>query len=81
MKSLWITIGTKTRHKIGIIYAPQGDKIKKAEQREIYNNISEQIKEGRENGEKVYVMGDFNAKIGESIVNGMQKLKEEEKSC
>ena len=52
--------------KIRIIYAPQGDKIEKAEQRDIYNNINQQIKERRENGEKVYVY----AKIGESIVNG-----------
>ena len=63
LESLWITLGSETKYKIGLIYAPKGDKLKLVEIKELYQGIEEQI-EGQEN-HRLIIMGDFNAKSGD----------------
>ena len=68
LESLWIEMGTQTKYQIGITYAPQGEKARVKEIKEIYKGIEEQVKQGQAKENKILIMGDFNAKI-ESIQN------------
>ncbi len=31
MESIWVKVGTKTKYKIGVVYLPQGEKLKSKE--------------------------------------------------
>ena len=66
-ENIWIVLGTKTKYKIGVIYAPKGDKAGIGEIRTRYKNIEREIIKGQENEQKIIVVGDFNCKIGDRI--------------
>ena len=70
LESVWAILGHKTKYRVGVIYAPQGDKINNKDLKDIYENIGEEIKEGKEQDNKIVMMGDFNAKVGGMIPNG-----------
>ena len=70
LEEIWVRIGTETKYWIGVVYAPQGDKARVKDQREIYKGIGKNIKKGKENGDKIMIMGDFNAKVGDMIEQG-----------
>ena len=72
----WIQIhlGEKTRYKIGLVYLPQGDKLKVEEIKKIYKELKEEIMQGQADGRKLQLMGDFNAKIGGEVKGGSEKV-------
>ena len=74
MESLWVTMGTKTIYRIGVIYIPKGDKETKKNLESIYKNIKEQIKRAEELSQRIIIMGDFNCKVGESIEGNKEEI-------
>lgn len=72
-EKIWIVLGTKTKYKIGVIYAPKGDKARLQEIRTRYKNIEKEIKKGQEEEQKVIVIGDLNCKIGKKIHGGSEE--------
>ena len=73
-EKIWIVLGTKTKYKIGVIYAPKGDKAGIGEIRTRYKNIEREIIKGQENEQKIIVVGDFNCKIGDRIPGGSKEV-------
>ena len=67
-ESMWVAIdNTKTKIRLGVIYAPQESRTRKELLKIMYNNIEEQIQMAREREQKVVLLGDFNCKIGKQI--------------
>ena len=66
-ESLWITVGTKTIYRIGVVYIPKGDMEKTKVLKETYNQIEEQVNKAGEQQQKIVIMGDFNCKVGRII--------------
>ena len=67
-KSLW-TLVTNSKKKIavGVIYAPQENVTPNNELKIMYEDITEQIKIGKEEKQQIITLGNFNAKIGAAI--------------
>ena len=62
---LWIKLGNgKVKARIGIVYMPQENEVKVDDLKNIYKKIEEEIEKARMNKEKLFLMGDFNCKIG-----------------
>ena len=82
LEQIWIDMGSKTKYRIGLVYAAQGDKQKVKEIEQNMKRIEKEIRKGKEDGRKVFVMGDFNAKVdreedeGKIKSKGGKKLKE-----
>ena len=53
LEGLCILIGGKTKIRVSIFYAPQGDKINQREIKEIYKTIKGEIEIGKERGCKI----------------------------
>ena len=67
-EQLWVTISNQRINiRIGLVYAPQESRTKKAELKIMYDKIKDQIEKGKTNKEKTLVMGDFNCKIGTEV--------------
>ena len=62
MEQIWIEVGTKTKYKIGVIYLPRGEKANIKEIKETYDAIQQEIWKGKEKGQRILVLGDFNSK-------------------
>ena len=62
IEQIWIEVGTKTKYKIGVIYLPRGEKANINEIKETYEAIQQEIQKGKEKGQRVLVLGDFNSK-------------------
>ena len=70
LEGLCVLIGSKTKVRVSIFYAPQGEKINKREMKELYKTIKEHIEIGQEKGCKLLIMGDFIAKVGGKVKYG-----------
>ena len=46
-QSIWLSIGSKEKIRIGLIYAPQENKIRKDQMKEIYNRIGEEVQKAK----------------------------------
>ena len=67
-EQLWVKISNQRINiRIGLVYAPQESRTKKAELKIMYDKIKDQIEIGKNNKEKTLVMGDFNCKIGTEV--------------
>ena len=53
--------------RVGVIYAPQESRTKMDELKMMYQQVNEQIEEGKTNQQQIIVIGDFNCKVGEEI--------------
>ena len=60
-------MGTKTKYRVEIIYAPKEDEEKKEKIKEMHEKIVEEVIKGQERNQKIVLMGDFNSKVGEKI--------------
>ena len=67
-ETLWIKIDNKkNKINIGTVYAPQESRTKIKVYREMYRAINEKINVIKNDNEKMYLVGDFNAKVGDII--------------
>ena len=68
-EATWIIFTNKNNIniRIGNIYAPQESRTKKTIIKKMYKNIKKHIEESKGNKEKIFITGDFNAKIGKCI--------------
>ena len=63
---LWVVIDNhRIKIRIGIVYAAQETKAKKKDLERMYKRIERQILIAEEEGQKLIIVGDFNAKVGE----------------
>ena len=80
-QSLWILLtNTKKKIRIGVIYAPQENVTPNNELKLMYEDIREQIKIGKEEKQQMLIIGDFNAKTGETVESNNTRVQGEEKS-
>eukprot|EP00794_Sanderia_malayensis_P011462 gene11462-12660_t len=70
LESIRILLGGRTKYKVGVIYAPQGNKLRIKELQEVYRGLRKEIEQGQAEGRKSLVVGDFNAKIGKEEIRG-----------
>ena len=71
VESLWIVINNKkVKLRIGAVYFPQENEQNLTE---IYKVLKQQIKEAGENEELVFIVGDFNCKVGGEIKGNTNK--------
>ena len=69
-ESLWIVINNKKiQIRIGLVYAPQESRTKKAELKKMYDVIEKEIAQADNNNQHLLLMGDFNSKVGKEIPN------------
>ena len=74
-EQIWIKVcNGKVNLRIGLIYAPQENKIKVMELRKMYRMIQEQVNKGKLKNEKIMVVGDFNCKIGKEVEGNKEKV-------
>ena len=67
-ESMWVSIdNSRTKIRLGLIYAPQESRTKKDILKEMYTQISDQLLIAKEKQQRVVLLGDFNCKIGEEI--------------
>ena len=65
LESLWIVLNnTKVKIRIGVVYFPQE---RDQNLKEIYKIIKEQVRKAGENDESVFIVGDFNCRVGGKI--------------
>jgi len=55
-EKLWIELGTATRFRIGLIYAPKGDKARKEEITTRYKNIEKEIVKGQDKEQEIIII-------------------------
>ena len=71
----WVDIDNrKVKLSIGVVYAPQESKTSKQELGNFYKEIQRRIKMAKEQGRKIIIAGDMNAKVGEEIENNKPKV-------
>ena len=74
-EQMWVRISNgRINVRIGLIYAPQESRTKKAELKRMYDKIKEQIEIGRNNKQKILALGDFNCKIGEEVKGNSSEI-------
>ena len=74
-EQMWVRISNgRINVRIGLIYAPQESRTKKAELKRMYDKIKEQIEIGRNNKQKILALGDFNCKIGEEVKGNTSEI-------
>ena len=73
-ESIWVLHGSETKYKIGVWYNPRGDAVKKQELKEMYNRLEEEIGIGKNRGQKIILMGDFNCRVGELIKGNEERI-------
>ena len=75
-EAFWIQCSNNNNIKmrIGNIYAPQENRTKKSIINKMYSNIKKHSNEAKKLGEKILVVGDFNAKIGEYIQGNKKEV-------
>ncbi len=67
-ESIWIVLNNgKVNLKLGVVYFPQEKDITVMEAESIYRKIRTEISDGRNKGQQVMVLGDFNCKVGNKI--------------
>ena len=67
-QSLWVVIdNNQVKIRLGLIYAPQESRTKKAKLKIMYEHIKEQVQRAEEKQQNVLLLGDFNCKIGDEI--------------
>ena len=67
-EQLWIRLSnTKTKLRIGVVYAPQESRNKKEVFKKMYEDIISEINEAKTNCEKLFIIGDLNCKIDKKI--------------
>ena len=67
-ESIWMVLNNgRVNMKIGVVYFPQEKDVTMTEAENIYSKISEEVKEGRNCGQSIIVVGDFNCKVGNKI--------------
>ena len=72
---LWIKLDNgKVKARIGIVYMPQENEVKVGDLKRIYKKIEEEIEKARMNKEKLFLMGDFNCKIGTEIQGNTSEI-------
>ena len=72
---LWVVIDNhRIKIRIGIVYAPQETKTKKKDLERMYKRIERQILIAEEEGQKLILVGDFNAKVGEIISGNKEEV-------
>ena len=77
-QSLWILLtNTKKKNRIGVIYTPQEKVTPTSELKLMYEDIREQTKIGKEEKQKILIIGDFNAKIGEATEGNKTQVTKE----
>ena len=65
LESLWVAVNnTKVKIRIGVVYFPQE---RDQNLKEIYKIIKEQVRKAGENDESVFIVGDFNCRVGGKI--------------
>ena len=63
-QALWVQIDNENIIiKVGVIYAPQENVTPVRELKKMYESITKEIQEAREQQQQVIVIGDFNAKV------------------
>jgi len=76
-ETLWVKVdNNQVKLRIGVIYAPQESRTNIETLRRMYNGIQAQAKIAKKQGEEIFVVGDFNAKIYEQLTKGGKLLKE-----
>ena len=71
LESLWVLVNnTKVKIRIGVVYFPQE---RDQNLKEIYNIIKEQVRKAGANDESVFIVGDFNCRVGGKIKNNEGK--------
>ena len=72
-EALWITTGTKTVYRIGVVCIPKGDQETKEHLKQCYEIMGEEIDKAEQKDQRVIMMGDFNYKIGKEIEGNKQE--------
>ena len=74
-QSLWIKIdNTRNKINIGCIYAPQENKTKISTLNKMYKHIATHATKARQDNERIFITGDFNAKIGDAIPDNKKEV-------
>ena len=74
-EAIWIKIDNgRIKIRIGVIYAPQENKVKNEEITNMYETVTKEIQKAIDNDEKIVLMGDFNCKIGGEIRNNKEDV-------
>ena len=74
-EQLWINIkNERINIRIGVIYAPQESRTKQEDLNIMYKQMKKHIEEGKQEGQKIIIMGDFNCKIGKYIKNNKEEV-------
>ena len=74
-EQMWIRISNgRNNIRLGVVYAPQESRTKLNELKEMYQQLNEQIEEGKSNQQQIMIIGDFNCKVGEEIKNNKKAV-------
>ena len=72
-ESLWIVFDNgNVKAKLGVVYMPQEKDVNTEELGSIYTMLKEEIRAGQKKGERVFVCGDFNCRVGSIIPNNQE---------
>ncbi len=72
-ESLWIAFDNgNVKAKLGVVYMPQEKDVNTEELGSIYTMLKEEIRAGQKKGERVFVCGDFNCRVGSIIPNNQE---------
>ena len=74
-ESLWVNISNNVNKiKIGCIYAPQESRTDITIYQKMYKHIKSHILESAKKGEKIFMTGDYNCKIGDYILGNKEEV-------
>ncbi len=74
-ETLWIVINnSKINLRVGIVYAPQESRTPKEKLKIMYEKLEEQIVQAKAKEQKLFIVGDFNCKIGDVIVGNRKEV-------
>ena len=72
---VWVKLSTsQVSIKVGVVYFPQESTTKLKEIKEIYQELSKEVKVGRRQKETVMIVGDFNCKIGNTLRGNSEEI-------
>ena len=72
-QSLSLLCNGRIKIKLGAIYIPD-ENIKIRDLKKVYKDIGEEIDQGKKNGYKILMVGDYNSKIGETISGNTEEV-------
>ena len=73
-ESIWISMGTKQKYRIGLIYAPQETTTQKVKLEGMYKRIKKEIRIAKQKQENIFIMEDFNCKVGKLVKGNKEKV-------